>query len=92
MPMNSVTRITPSQASTMRAFFASGGLNAGTPSDTASTPVRAVHPWANARRRKNVVTACAPAGTRSGGGGSSQPKSQRTYPYPSMPRKLAMKR
>jgi hypothetical protein len=30
------------------AFLDSGGLNAGTPFETASTPVIAVHPFANA--------------------------------------------
>ena len=38
------------------AFFASGGLNAGTPFDTASTPVIAVHPLAKARRTRNIVS------------------------------------
>ena len=37
------------------AFLASGGLNAGTPLDTASTPVIAVQPFENAvRSRKSV--------------------------------------
>jgi hypothetical protein len=34
------------------AFLASGGLKAGTPLDTASTPVMAVQPLENAVRRR----------------------------------------
>ena len=37
------------------AFFASGGLNAGTPFDTASTPVIAVQPFENAVNSRNSV-------------------------------------
>src|SRR6185503_11585784 len=43
------------------AFFASGGRNAGTPFDTASTPVIAVQPLANAVSSSSVVTGCWPA-------------------------------
>src|SRR3954464_4729387 len=42
------------------AFFASGGWNAGTPLDTASTPVIAVQPLANAVSSRKVVTGCCP--------------------------------
>jgi len=49
------------------AFFASGGRNAGTPFDTASTPVIAVQPFANAVSRRNVVSGWCPA---SGGSGT----------------------
>ena len=45
------------------AFLASGGLNAGTPFDTASTPVIAVHPLANALRIRNSVNGSAVDGT-----------------------------
>jgi hypothetical protein len=42
------------------AFLASGGLNAGTPFDTASTPVIAVQPFEKAvRSRKRVSGSCA---------------------------------
>ena len=44
------------------AFFASGGLNAGTPFDTASTPVIAVHPFENAVSSTNNVSVW-PAGS-----------------------------
>src|SRR6185295_19983078 len=37
------------------AFFASGALNAGTPFETASTPVIAVQPFENAVSRRNSV-------------------------------------
>src|SRR5438093_13319713 len=39
--------ITAIATSVADAFFDSGGRNAGTPFDTASTPVMAVHPFAN---------------------------------------------
>src|SRR6476646_1337765 len=48
------------------AFFASGGRNAGTPFDTASTPVIAVQPLANAVSNRSVVTGCWPALAGSG--------------------------
>src|SRR5262249_37525850 len=38
------------------AFFDSGGLNAGTPFETASTPVIAVQPLANAVSSRNKVS------------------------------------
>jgi hypothetical protein len=48
------------------AFFASGGRKAGTPFDTASTPVIAVQPFANAVSSRNVVNGCVPAFGASG--------------------------
>ena len=42
-------RATPIDVSVVRALRASGGLNAGTPFETASTPVIALQPSANAR-------------------------------------------
>ena len=41
-------------ASVVAAFFASGGLNAGTPVAIASVPVRATAPAANARRSSRI--------------------------------------
>ena len=38
------------------AFFDSGGLNAGTPFETASTPVIAVQPFENAVSSRNSVS------------------------------------
>ena len=40
------------------AFFASGGLNAGTPLETASTPVIAVQPFEKAVSRRKSVKGC----------------------------------
>ena len=52
------------------AFFDSGGRKAGTPSDTASTPVIAVQPLANAVSSRSIdigrVDAFAARGTTSG--------------------------
>lgn len=59
MPMKSKIRRAPSHASTTGGFFASGGLKAGTPSETASTPVSAAQPDANARRTRKGVRSCA---------------------------------
>ena len=81
MPMKSEIRMTPSHASTTRAFFASGGLKAGTPSETASTPVSAAQPEAKARRTRKSVSSCVSAMTGSTAcAGASQPKVQRTSP------------
>ena len=63
-------KITPSRRAiviiVLAAFFASGGLNAGTPLAIASTPVSATEPPANARRSRNSMIAWAPRGTASG--------------------------
>src|SRR5688500_7245137 len=56
MPMNSVIETMPSHRSTLRALSASGDLKAATPSETASMPVSAVHPEANARMRRRMLT------------------------------------
>ena len=53
----------PRIASTARAFFTSGGLNACTPSATASMPVKATAPDANACSTTNIVS-----GSNAGGG------------------------
>src|SRR5436853_346471 len=55
MPRNIAIASTAIVTSVPAAFFDSGALNAGTPSDTASTPVIAVQPLANAVSSKNVV-------------------------------------
>ena len=56
-----LTNIAPSSVpmvtSVRRAFFHSGGLNAGTPSLIASTPVSALLPDANACRMRNSDSA-----------------------------------
>src|SRR5215468_12098866 len=67
MPTNIVMASTAIATSVADAFFDSGGRNAGTPFDTASTPVMAVQPFANAVNRRNVVSGACPA---SGGNGA----------------------
>src|SRR5258708_34161342 len=61
MPRNIVIASAAIVTSVAAAFFASGGLNAGTPSETASTPVIAVQPLANAVRSRKVVSGLVPA-------------------------------
>ena len=68
MPTNIPTAITAIAMRVAAAFFASGGRKAGTPFDTASTPVIAVQPFANAVSSRNVVSVWCPAAT---GGGTS---------------------
>ena len=55
MPTNMVMEKNPMMASVSAAFFALGFLNAGTPLLTASTPVNAVHPEANARMARKIT-------------------------------------
>src|SRR5437899_5540605 len=65
------------------AFFDSGGRNAGTPFDTASTPVIAVQPLANAVSSRNVVNGCCPAFAGSGAStGTMPPVRYRNSPAP----------
>src|SRR6187397_1769858 len=63
-PMNITPTRTPITTSVVRALLASGRLNAGTPFETASTPVIALQPSANARRISNSPSAS--AGTTTG--------------------------
>ena len=51
MPRNITPTRAPITVSVVRALRASGGLKAGTPFETASTPVIALQPSANARMR-----------------------------------------
>ena len=71
------------------AFFASGGLNAGTPLAIASTPVRATDPPANAlsRRRMPSVSAGSGKGIVSGPGatGTTVPPMMLTNPMATIP-------
>src|SRR2546427_585041 len=62
IPRNRVIRIAPSHVRTTRAFWASGRLNAATPSETASTPVSAGEPEENAGRIRKSPTASSPSG------------------------------
>ena len=61
MPTNITIASAAIVTSVADAFFASGGRNAGTPFDTASTPVIAVQPFANAVSSRNVVSGWCPA-------------------------------
>ncbi len=63
MPPNMEMASTAIQTRVVRAFLASGGLKAGTPSAIASTPVSAVQPWVNALSNRKRVIASAPVGT-----------------------------
>ena len=53
----------------VRAFFHSGGLNAGTPSEIASIPVRAAHPELNALSMMKTLSEPAPAISAASAGG-----------------------
>ena len=93
MPTNRTIRIRPSAASTWRAFCASGVRKAGTPSDTASIPVRAAQPDANARSARNRVSASMPRGAAPATtGGATSPPSHRTKPHAIMTRYAPTKR
>ena len=56
MPTNIVPRSIPITVSVVRALRQPGGLNAGTPSLIASTPVSAVQPDAKALRMSSIPT------------------------------------
>jgi hypothetical protein len=56
MPMNIVIASVAMATSVAAALRLSGGLNAGTPFDTASTPVIAVQPFENAVSSANAVS------------------------------------
>ena len=56
MPRNIVIDSTTIISIVAAAFFASGGRNAGTPFDTASTPVIAVQPFEKAVSSRNSVS------------------------------------
>ena len=59
--MNIVMEIVAMATSVIDALRLSGGLNAGTPFETASTPVIAVHPFENAVRSAKVVSTPPPS-------------------------------
>jgi hypothetical protein len=63
MPTNIVIDNTIISSIVDAAFLASGGRNAGTPFDTASTPVIAVHPFEKAVSRRNSVNGSFAVGT-----------------------------
>ena len=82
----------PNQSITLLALMASGGLNAGTPSDTASIPVSAVHPAEKARKKRNKPIPSRPGGCGSYGASGRKSKTAPATPYPIMPRILITKR
>jgi hypothetical protein len=94
MPMNMVTQRKAMMTSVMAAFLASGGLKAGTPFETASTPVIAVHPLAKARRTRKVVSAWTPlgVGVPPGTTGKTPPVSARKAPAAMRDRIVARKK
>src|SRR3954465_368747 len=75
------------------AFLASGGLNAGTPFETASTPVIAVQPFANAvSSRNNVSDSCVEATGGMGGRGWTEPVTARQVPTATRVRIVTIKK
>ena len=79
--------------SVVRAFFHSTGLNAGTPFETASTPVTAAPPDAKAfRMMKSVTAPVAPATSGGMGNGCSDPVNSRKSPMPSIRNIMKMKK
>src|SRR5687767_13066351 len=93
MPTNIVTAITAMVISVAAAFFDSGGLKAGTPSEIASTPVMAVQPLANAVSKANAVSIPAlNVGSGSTGGGAvGSPEETRQRPDAISMSMIAMK-
>ena len=63
MPRNMAIAITAIATSVCAALRLSGGRNAGTPFDTASTPVSAVQPFENAVSSTNSGSAVVPGGS-----------------------------
>ena len=85
IPMNSTPSSTAMVSIVLAAFFASGGLKAGTPLAIASTPVRATDPAAKARRTRMIPRAWVPNGTSSSAGGALTgpwPEAIRAIPKP----------
>src|SRR5438045_8678700 len=90
--MNMTMDNTPIATSVAAAFLLSGGRNAGTPFETASTPVMAVHPFENAVSSRNSVSGSPEDGTGStGGSGCTVPVSTRPMPIAIRARVQTMK-
>ena len=92
-PRNIRPRRLPIHINVVRAFFHSTGLNAGTPFETASTPVTAAPPDAKAFKMMNRVTApvaCAMSGGT--GSGWRLPVNSRKSPIPSIRNIMKMKK
>src|SRR6185436_3191912 len=82
IPMNIVIARTAIATSVAAALRLSGGLNAGTPFETASTPVSAVHPFEKAVSSTNKGSSVVPGGSGCAGGGTGWivPVKYRTAP------------
>ena len=63
IPRKRIAKTMAAHVSVVRAFFHSGGLNAGTPSLMASTPVSATAPWLKARKIRKRPSAWPPCST-----------------------------
>ncbi len=95
-----MAKIIAIQVKVVRAFFHSGGLKAGTPSEIASVPVRAAQPWAKARKTRKALRASTtpPAChssrvlTAAASSGASEPVARRKSPSPIMPSAVTMNR
>ena len=93
MPRNIVIERTAMIIIVAAAFFASGGLNAGTPFETASTPVMAVQPFENACSRRKSVSGCpSDAIGSTGSTGCTVPVNARQAPTAISASRLTMKK
>src|SRR5437016_5437597 len=94
MPMNIVIATTAIVTRVEAALRLSGGRKAGTPFETASTPVIAVQPLENALRSVNVVSApvAVSAVSAAGSTGWSAPVAYRHAPTAIIARILTMKK
>ena len=82
MPRNIVIASTTIVTIVAAAFLDSGGRNAGTPFDTASTPVIAVQPFEKAVSSRNSVSDFAVRGDRIGGDSPARPRPSTTRHTP----------
>src|SRR5581483_2213907 len=95
MPASRITRMVMIAVSVRRALRTAGSANAGTPLLTASTPVIAVHPLANARNSNHALTPLTADGTAGGattGIGCPPPIHALTHPMASTIRRHATNR
>src|ERR1041384_5600906 len=94
MPMNIVIDRHTIATSVAAALLLSGGRNAGTPLETASTPVSAVHPFENAVSSTKSGSSVVPGGRGAAGGGTgcSVPLTYRNAPNAIIARMLTMKK
>ena len=91
-PRNIRPSVDPIHISVVLAFFHSGGRNAGTPFEMASTPVTAAPPDAKACRIRNSEMGPVVRMTSVGGTGCRPPVSARKSPRPRRASIIAMKK